>query len=220
MNPNLQKFLEIVEKELRDDALVFILNLLEKEEMTFFEVYEEILGPSLNQMKSTGDPNIDIWNEHIRTSIIKTIVENCYHYVIRERHDIHAEKNGKTVVVFCPPNEYHSVGARMVTDIFTYLGFTAVFIGGNTPFRVLEAGLKSRKIDYVAISVSNPYHLVSTRNMIQDIRRINPDVKIVIGGHAVQRFGERAQSLQADYIMTTFQELETLEGGKHDETGL
>lgn len=219
MKQTLQTFLGIVEKELRDDALLFILDLLDRKEMTFFEVYEEILGPSLNEMESTGDQNIDIWNEHIRTSIIKTIVENCYHYVIKERREIHAGNN-KTVVVFCPPNEYHSVGARMVTDIFTYLGFEAIFVGGNTPLRVLEAGLKSRKIDYVAISVSNPYHLVSTRNMIQALREIDPDVKIIIGGHAVQRFGERAASLKADYIMTTFKELETLEKGDPDETGL
>ena len=80
--------------------------------------------------------------------------------------------------------------------------------------------MKSRKIDYVAISISNPYHLISTRNMIQDIRKIDADVKIIIGGNAVRRFGERAESLQADYIMTTFKELETLEKGAHDETGL
>lgn len=219
MKENLRTFLSIIEKERRDEALLFVQDLLEKKEMTFFEVYEEILGPSLNEMEPTGNPNIDIWNEHIRTAIIKTIVENCYHYVVQERREIHAE-NRKTVVVFCPPNEYHSVGARMVTDIFTYLGFTAIFVGGNTPFRVLEAGLKSRKIDYVAISISNPYHLISTRNMIQDIRKIDADVKIIIGGNAVRRFGERAESLQADYIMTTFKELETLEKGAHDETGL
>ncbi len=216
---SLERFLAILETENRNAALAFIMQIMEKEEMAFFEVYEMLLGPALNAMEATGNENMDIWNEHIRTSIIKTIVENMYPYVVKERREIEAG-NSKTVVVCCPPEEGHSLGARMVKDIFTYLGFEAIFVGGYTPLRVLEAGLDSRKIDYIAISVSNPYHLISTRNMIEAIREHQPDVQIIVGGNAMKRMGDRAISLGADHIMTTFAELETLERDIEHETGL
>lgn len=170
-----------------------------------------MLEPALNEMKQTGDEDTDIWNEHIRTAIIKTIVENTYSFVVKARSEV-TPKN-KTVVVFCPPDEYHTVGARMVTDVFYALGYDAVFVGGNTPLRVVNAGLNSRKIDYLAISVSNPYHLISTRNVIESIRKEFPNVKIIVGGHAVRRFGERAAKLNADFVLTTFDDLTRLEGG-------
>lgn len=211
---DLDRFIEILESENRFEALQYVLGVIETEAVPFYEIYEKLLAPSLNEMQASGNEDDDIWHEHIRTAIILTIVENMYPYVIRSQNGTPGE--GKSVVVFCPPDEYHSVGARMVKDIFTYLGYEAIFVGGNTPLRVLDAALTSREIDYLAISVSNPYHLISTRNMIEAIRKAHPEVKIILGGHAVKRFGERAKRLQADYIMTSFDELQALEGGSYE----
>lgn len=219
MHPILRQFIEILQTENRYDALVFIKGILERREMTFYEVYEELLGPSLNHMPSSGDESLDIWREHVRTSIIRTIVENCFHEVVQARREWKATPN-KSVVILTPPEEYHSLGARMVKDLFTYLGFQAIFVGGNTPFRVLEAGLIENKVDYVAISISNPYHLVSARNMIQRIRQSQPIIKIIVGGNAIAHLGERVSDLQADYVMTSFLDLTTLERGDTDEASL
>lgn len=133
MSQLLEDFVEILKSEDRGRALAFIMGLLERKEMDFIEIYEDILTPSLNEMISSGNEEIDIWNEHIRTSIIKTIVENIYPYVMEKRGDLH-RIDKKFVAVFCPAEEYHTLGARMTTDIFTYMGFSAIFVGGNTPF--------------------------------------------------------------------------------------
>ncbi len=70
----------------------------------------------------------------------------------------------------------------------------------------------SRQIDYVAISITNPYHLVSTRNMIESIRQLNQNVQIIVGGHAIQKLGEKVALLRADFIMSDFESLKRLEG--------
>ena len=206
----LEQFIEILNREDRSEALQFVLDILNQQEMTFLEVYEELLTPALNLMVPSGNETMDIWHEHIRTSIIKTIVENCYPYVIQAR-DAKRHHIDKTAVILTPPEEYHSLGARMVKDVFTYLGYDAIFVGGNTPLRVLEAGMKSRPIDYVVISISNPYHLVSTRNMIEAIRRSDSSVVIIVGGHALSRLGADASLLQADHVLQSFADLERLE---------
>ncbi len=222
MSQLLEDFVEILKSEDRGRALAFIMGLLERKEMDFIEIYEDILTPSLNEMISSGNEEIDIWNEHIRTSIIKTIVENIYPYVMEKRGDSH-RIDKKFVAVFCPAEEYHTLGARMTTDIFTYMGFSAIFVGGNTPFSVLMAGMKSRKIDYIAISVSNSYHIVATRDLIATIRQMDKDVKIIVGGNAFIRLKDPCNRLGANYIVNSFRDLMEIdyrEGGTDHETGL
>lgn len=51
-------------------------------------MYTKILAPSLNTMECKIDEkNICIWREHVRISIIRTIVECCYPYIMKERHE-------------------------------------------------------------------------------------------------------------------------------------
>lgn len=210
-------FVRILQTENRYEALQFVLKILDKKELSILQVYEELLTPALNQMNPSGNEDVDIWKEHVRTSIIKTILENIYPYVMRERNSL-AAASPKTVAILCPPEEYHNVGARMVADIFTLSGHNSIFVDSNTPLRVILAGMEIQKIDCVAISISNPYHLVSTRNIIEAVRQKNPSVEIIVGGNAIARLGENVALLGADYVVTTLKDLTDLEGGRVHET--
>lgn len=217
MDPRLEAFIKILETENRWEALRFILETAETKELTIPQIYEELLTPALNLMASSGNENIDIWKEHVRTSLIKTILENLYPQVIRERG---IRKKSRTVVVLCPPEEYHDIGARMAVDMLTLAGFETVFVGSNTPLRVLEAGLQAMAIDIAAISISNPYHLVSARTIVDAVRTQHPDVMIIAGGSAIAKLGSKAAMLGADRLVFTLKELSELKGGTSDETGI
>lgn len=219
MSPYLPDFIRILETEDRYDALRFILDLKQSQALSVLEIHRDLLAASLNAMTKTGDENIDIWKEHVRTSIIKTILENLLPFVIAER-DALATPKGKTVAVMCPPEEYHDVGARMATDILTIHGYETIFVGGNTPLRVFEAGLTSQPIDWIAISISNPYHLISTRNIIDSIRSHNHKIRIVVGGNAIEKLGDKADVLGADRVIHSLADLGNLEGGNDHATGL
>lgn len=219
MNAYLTDLKNILDTEDRYEALRFLLDLMNEKNMTILEVYRDLLAPALNSMVSTGNENVDIWREHVRTSIIKTIIENLLPYVVAQR-DAKATPKGKTVAVLCPPEEYHDVGARMAADILTINGYETIFVGANTPFRVFEAGLSSLPIDYIAISISNPYHLVSTRRIIEGIRATNKTVKIVIGGNAVNQLNAKVDVLKANIVVHSLSDLADLEGGVSLETGI
>ena len=217
MNRYLNDLLRILETEDRLEALRFILDLMDQDNLSVQEIHEELLTPALNGMVPSGDVNMDIWKEHVRTSIIKSVIENLLPYVARERAAVSTPK-GKTVAVLCPPEEYHDVGARMAADILTIHGYETIFVGGNTPLRVFEAGLATLPIDYVAISISNPYHLVSARNIIEGIRYKSPGVRIIVGGNAIEKLGERAEVLKADHFVHSLNDLKDLEGGVSHES--
>lgn len=218
MNEYAMEFNRIIESEDREKSLIYIREILENRKLSIIEVYEQILTPSLNDMKSTGDEQVDIWKEHIRTSIIRTIIENSYLYVIRERDEKHGVISGKKIAVICPTDEYHELGARMITDYFVMLGYDAIYVGSNTPKEVFISGIKSQKLDYVAISITNPYHLISARNTIARIREEDRNVKIIVGGSAIKKLGEKSEILKADYYLTTFNDIISLAGGHIDET--
>lgn len=220
MEKYLSAFNEIIETEDREQSLNYVLELIKNRHLSIIEIYETILSPSLNMMESTGDLHSDIWKEHVRTSIIRTIVENCYPYVVKERNEKFGVISKKTIAVICPADEHHELGARMITDYFTMLGYHATFVGGNTPKGVFLSGLKSRKMHYIAISISNPYNLISARNTIEKIREVDKDVKIIVGGNALSKLGKKADILNADYYLTTFHDIISISGGQTDETSI
>ena len=213
MNRMAEEFISILETEDRAKALEYIIGKLESGEAGIVEIYGEVLAKSLNEMLLTGDERTDIWKEHIRSSIIKTIVENCYPYVIKEKERNAAHPKLNKVAVLCPVDEYHEIGARMIADYFTINGYHTTFVGSNTPKEVFVAGIHVDRPDYVAISITNPYNLVTARNTIELIRKSDPNVTILAGGSALSKMHDRAASLGADRYLTSFEDIEALEGG-------
>lgn len=215
MNEHVPPFIKILESEDRYLALTYVRELMENNTFTIVQVYEELLAPALNSMKTSGQEDLDILNEHKRTSIIKTIIENMYPYVVAERQ---AKRlvNGKTVAVMCPPDEYHDVGARMVSDVLNIEGYETVFVGANTPWKVFETVLEQTEIDMVAISISNPYHLVSTKRIIEGIRGMRPTMLVIVGGFAISKLDEPTKTLGADLALDSLTAISEMEGGLHN----
>lgn len=213
MNIYFDEFKKIMEQEDRYKALTFILDLLHHKNLSIITIYEELLTPVLYDLEQTDHHNLDIWKEHVRTSIVMTIVENCYLDVVKQRDEKYGVMSRKRIAVVCPVDEHHQVGARMVKDYFTLLGYQAVFVGSNTPLKVSIAGLTSQKLDYIAISITNPYHLIAARNTIEKIREVDQSVKIIVGGNAIKKLGKKANILKADYYLTTFEDIIAISGG-------
>jgi hypothetical protein len=75
-------FLELLEKEQKDQAVLFAVKLLENKTLTIEELYQELLAPSLTTFEcQEEDQEVCIWKEHFRTSIIRTILESSYLYI-------------------------------------------------------------------------------------------------------------------------------------------
>lgn len=204
-------FTSYLDDENKDEAFFFILNLLKSKEIDIIELYENILTPALNLMEcKLEDENICIWKEHVRTGIIRTIVECCYPYVIEKKKELNYPFVG-TAVVLCPPEENHDLGARMVADFFTLCGYHAIYVGSNTPYQDFYNAINSIKPDVAAISVSNYYNLVVTKKIIEDLKKYNKySLKIIVGGHAFNKNKENTVIVGADYYACSFNDIERI----------
>lgn len=205
-----KEFIEILETENREASLQFVLSKLERKEVDIVTLYTQLLAPSLNTMVHDKEDLTFIWREHIRSSIIRTIIENCYPYVIKERDERYKVKTDKRVAVVCPSEELHELGARMATDFFTLLGFDGIFVGSNTPKEEYLQAMKKIKLDYIAISVSGSYNLIAARNTIEKIREANLGVSILVGGNAFQGSDTTYKMIGADKLINTIEDIRKL----------
>ncbi|MFA5220432.1 MAG: hypothetical protein WC424_05040 [Bacilli bacterium] len=115
MQKNYQEFLELLNQERKDECVIYIMELFNSG-FSVKEVYEQYIIPSLAEYECNSDvEEICIWKEHTRTSIIRTILESSYPYLIKQKK----EKINKSIIVACPQLEYHEIGA-IKTLIFLF----------------------------------------------------------------------------------------------------
>jgi len=206
-----KQFSILLEQEKKQQAYEFALELLQNGTINVIELYSDVLTPSLNHMQcSLQDKKMCVWKEHVRTAIVRTIVESCYPFVIKERDKLSIQNKG-TAVVLCPPEEYHDLGAKMAADFLTICGYDVVFVGSNTPYEDFYNAVGTIKPDIIAISVSNYYNLVVTKKIIEDIRKkTKNDVKIIVGGYAFSGDLEKVKMVGADYYAETFDDIKAI----------
>jgi len=211
MKKEYEVFKTLLEEEKKEEAFSFVMDLLKNKKIDIIELYTNILAPSLNNMEcKLEDKNICIWKEHVRTAIIRTIVESCFPYVIEKREELNYPKV-VTAVVLCPPEEYHDLGARMVADFFTICGYHSIFVGSNTPYHDFYNAIEVINPDIIAISVSNYYNLVLTKKIIGDLKKVDRcSFKIIVGGYAFNKNVENYKAVGADYYANTYFDIEKI----------
>jgi methanogenic corrinoid protein MtbC1 len=211
MNPYYESFDKLLQEEKKQEAVALALDLLSTGKIDPVTLYSEILTPVLNNMQCfLAEKQLCVWKEHVRTAAVRTIVECCYPFVIKERDRLAPPHMG-TAVVICPPEEYHDLGARMAADFFTLCGFDTIFVGSNTPFQDFSAAADLIRPDIIAIGVSNYYNLVITRKIITELRhRIGSNCKIIVGGNAFSDSPENLAAVGADDVAQTFEDVKRI----------
>jgi len=219
VHPMYDEFLMYLEEENRQQCVTFALSRLSNNEIDLVTLYGEVLAPSMRErFCKAKHKEICVWEEHVRSSIVRTVIECCYPHVIKERDDRYRSGKLGRVIVFCPAEEYHELGARMVSDFFTLSGFDAVFVGANTPQVEIMGAISYVKPKYVAISVTNYYNLVAARRTVQKMGEVREtggtDFKIIVGGQAFGRNPNMDKEMGADFLLSTFEDVRGLSQGQ------
>jgi methanogenic corrinoid protein MtbC1 len=220
--PSYPEFLALVDAEDRAGCSAWALAKLDSGELDIPTLYLGFLAPALNEFKCANDQaRFCVWKEHLRSSIIRTVLESCYPRVMAEKKKAWGGKKGPAVLVVCPAEEFHEIGARIVTDFFHLAGFDATFVGANTPRSDILAAIEYLKPLYVAISVSSPYNLVEARRVVAEIRQAGKDggaagLKVIVGGNAFSKNPDAAKGLGADMFLAGCDEIIRLPRGPNE----
>ena len=206
------RFLTLLGGEDKEGCVEFALARLDSGELDIVTLYEGILAPAAREeVCSLRKRALCVWEEHVRTSIVRTVIECCYPNLMRSRRkELGIGTRGLAVVV-CPTEEYHELGARMAADLFTLCRFSVTFVGANTPQKdILEAVGTIRPV-LVGVSVTSPYNLIAARRTIQQLVALRSSsfatFRIIVGGRAFGDDAALATSLGADLLVQSYDEI-------------
>lgn len=205
------KFLSYLDQENKDEAIKYIHQLLDSGE-SLVNVYEHILIPSLADYHCQEEESLCIWKEHTRTSIIRTILESTYIYLLKEKKE---KRINKKIVVACPQEEYHEIGAIIATNYFYLMGYDVKYIGANTPHFEIKSAIEVLKPDYLALSITNYYNITQTKKLLEEIKQLSPQLKIILGGQAALKYANQS-GIPYDYILDTYQSIVQFRGEDHE----
>lgn len=191
-------------------AIGVIQRSLDEENIKVKDLYVNVLAPALGSIASNeSKQTIPIWQEHVHSGIVRTALEIAYPHVIRQ---IKPSPQKLKAIVLCLEEEYHELGARMITDFLTIIGFESIFIGANTPKNEILDAIRTLSPNLVCISVTNYYHLTRLKDLIilMNHEYQEKTFKTLVGGYAVDHTPHAKEIIGADFYASSFEDLEKI----------
>lgn len=122
-----------------------------------------------------------VWQEHLASSIVRTIVEALYPTV----QSVSATREpSRTVVLACPENEEHDLALRMLSDRFDLAGWNTVYLGADTPAGDIALAAQAAGAELVVLSVSTHLQRARLRDVLETVCPAVRDVRVAVGGPA------------------------------------
>jgi methanogenic corrinoid protein MtbC1 len=162
--------------------------------------YQEVMTPALYEIgRLWEEGEISAVQEHLATAISMRIMSAMYGGFV-----LHESSKGKAVIT-AAPNEYHEVGARMVSDQLEMSGWQVDYLGANSPATDLLALLRQEPPFLLGFSIVVPFNIEAVRRIIEEIRadRLLKDIKVMVGGPVFALEPELCQKINADGFATS-----------------
>jgi methanogenic corrinoid protein MtbC1 len=167
----------------RAGAVLAALEAVDSGGVTIPELYTSVLTPLLVETGNAwqrGD--VEIWEEHLATQTVRTIVEALYPKVVAESPE--PAPDARSALFACPPEEHHDIGLRMLADRFELSGWRVVYLGANTPGDQVVGAAREVGADAVVMTASTHFHKVRLRDLTRELGAELPDVTVWVGGAA------------------------------------
>jgi methanogenic corrinoid protein MtbC1 len=155
-------------------------------------LYEELVTGALVEVgRRWQDGQITVADEHVATALTQSVLATFY-------SELTWPSQGPRGVVACVAGELHALGARMTADLLACDGWMVTFVGADVPLDALLALVQRDRPRFVGLSVAQPERLGRAREMVAELRRGVPEIRIVIGGSVIAR--DEGAALGADVI--------------------
>lgn len=176
---NQREFMDAFDRLDKETCVTLAFDALSSGAFDVPTLYDGVLRKSMENLTDVeSDPTHKIWKEHIKSSIVRTIIEMAFPFVVKAKA---VPTKGRAAVV-CPDGEEHELGARMISDYLTLMGYETFFVGKSTPKKEFVDLIESLKLDVVALSVTNYYNFSVTLRTVELIREHFPNLTLIAGG--------------------------------------
>lgn len=168
-------------------------------------IYLEVISPamvSIGERWERGD--IDVALEHRASGIAMRVIGQLGHRFARRGRARGA------VVVATPAGETHAIPTAIVSDLLRIRGWQVSDLGADVPAESLIVALEAETdARALGLSVTSAENLAAASDSCALVRRERPEIKIVVGGRAIEGH-DAARELGADAYAATGVEMHEL----------
>jgi methanogenic corrinoid protein MtbC1 len=196
------KFLNLLIKGNSSEALLFSKYIVHDRE-SLENFYSKVITYSLYEVGLLWEKGlISVAQEHLATSIVMRIMSFLY------MNFILIENNKGKAIITASANEFHEVGARIISDILELDGWNVLYLGANTPNEELIKVINEEKPDFIGISVTMAFNINKVKELVSKIRASTDldNMKILVGGYAFTFGGQSQKKIGADKISASIYE--------------
>jgi excisionase family DNA binding protein len=156
-------------------------------------IYVDVLSPAMVSIGGRWERGeLDVAIEHRASGIAMRIMGRLGHRFARR-----GRVRG-SIIVGAPAGEHHSLPGAILSDLLRLRGWDVSDLGADVPAASFVYALRANPdVRAVGLSVTNPAHLDSLASACAAIRDAGVDVKIVVGGRAIES-ADHAIGLGAD----------------------
>ncbi len=170
------------------------------------DIYQKVLFPVMVQIGELWKLNkINVAQEHLATSITQNIIASFYPTflgVIKER-----EEDKGNVLVACPGNEMHELGARMLSDVWELEGWNVTYLGSNIPAQFIAETLARGKFHVLGLSCSLSFNVKFVKETIEKVKSVQEfNGPVICGGRIFNVDPALMEYVAADYYGKDFYE--------------
>lgn len=145
------------------------------------EIQSRVIAPAMWRIGELWEHGVlSVAQEHLATAVSHHVVTRLYPSLLR-----HPQLRGKTVVVAAVQGEQHSLGLRMVADVFEGAGFDVRFLGADVPHESLMAWVTEHRPAVVALGITMAMSAPALARQLQALNDFDPELRLIVGGQGV-----------------------------------
>ncbi|MEO8550068.1 MAG: cobalamin-dependent protein, partial [Kofleriaceae bacterium] len=161
-------------------------------------VYVEILQPAMYDLGERWERGeVSVAQEHYCTAATQALMATLHAEVFE------AHPEGRRVLALSVGGNSHSIGIRMVADVFELRGWSVMFVGADMPTEAAIAHLAAEAFDVLAVSAALSEHLPEVETLVRAVRASSDRIRILVGGRAFRDDRELWRRVGADGYAAT-----------------
>ncbi len=143
-------------------------------------LYDSIIEPVMREIGRLWKNNcIAVAREQMAVSTTQYVLAQVY-----SQHRSATRLRGKAVVTGIE-GEFHQLGAHMAADILDFDGWDVRFLGANVPQDDIMLAIDTHKARLVGLSATMLFSTSKLSALIEQIKRLFPSTRILVGGSLV-----------------------------------
>lgn len=189
----------------REGAVRAVLRAVERG-LAIEDLYTHVLEPFLEAVgRGWQEGRTAVWEEHLIVGAVRAAIESLYPKVLERKALVEAVP--VTVAFFCPSEETHDVGLRMLADRFDLRGFKTVYVGAATPVEEMVRCVRAVGAGVVCLSASTHFQRAALREVVERLRESLSETRIVAGGPAFAHSDTGWEDLTVESVDGLLEEL-------------